>query len=148
MTTSDPVDRREKVKVVQQGGVEQRAHVVQDVGAEERQALYWASQLIWLVFGGINLLILLRVVLKLIAANPANPFANFIYTITEIFLWPFFGLTITPSAFGMVLEVHSLIAIAVYTLMAWGLVRLFSLLFYRPSSRIVTTEETYDPNRR
>jgi hypothetical protein len=42
---------------------------------------------------------------------------------------PFFGLTATPSANGSVLELSSLIAMLVYALLAWGIVRVLWIVF-------------------
>jgi hypothetical protein len=102
------------------------------------------TQLVWLVFGVLIALIALRVFLKLIAANPGSPFADLVYSFTDLFLWPFFGLTATPAAGGMVLEIPSIIAIFVYTLIAWVIVKLIWLFFYRTPTRSVTT---YDRDR-
>ena len=79
--------------------------------------------------------------LKLIAANPNNPFAYMVYAFTDLFLWPFNGLTIAPSFGGIVLEIPAIIAIFVYALVGWVIVRLFWLLFYNPTSRTVRTVE-------
>ena len=135
------VDRRTSVVETQLGDVERRQEVVQDLSFEREQTLNKISQFTWLLFGILEGLILIRVFLKLIAANPANPFARFIYGLTDLFLWPFFGLTITPSAEGIVLEIPSLIALIVYALIGWVFVRLIWLLFDRPSRTNVTTYE-------
>ena len=45
--------------------------------------------LIMLAFVILNGMIALRFLLKLLAANPASPFAQFIYFFTGPFLWPF-----------------------------------------------------------
>jgi hypothetical protein len=79
----------------------------------------------------------LRVFLKLIAANPNNPFAQLVYAFSEVFVLPFEGLTITPSASGVVLEIHSIIAMIVYALAAWAITQLIWTIFYRPSTRKV-----------
>ena len=134
-------DRRTSIVETQLGGVERRQEVVQDLSFERDQTLNRLSQFIWLLFGILEGLIILRVFLKLIAANPANPFARLIYGLTDLFLWPFFGLTITPSAEGIVLEIPSLIALIVYALIGWVIVRLVWLLFDRPSRTSVTTYE-------
>ena len=86
--------------------------------------------LLWM-FGVLISLIGLRVFLKLIGANPANFFAQFVYSFTDIFLWPFFGLTGNPSANGMVLEIPSIIAMVVYAIIAWVIAKLAWLLFFR-----------------
>ena len=68
------------------------------------------TQLVWLLFGMLEALIGLRVVLRLIAANPHNPFAMLVYNLSYPFVWPFVGLTRTPAANGAVLEISSMIA--------------------------------------
>ena len=89
------------------------------------------SGILVLGFGILNGLILLRFMLKLMAANPANAFASFIYTITAPFLFVFQGLTANPSFEGITIEFHDLIAVAVYAGLAWVFVRLVWLLFAR-----------------
>jgi len=118
-----------------------REEVVRDVGSERRQQLDRVSQLIWLLLGIADGLIALRVILKLIAANPENDFADFIYSITKPLVSPFFGITGTPAANGSVLEIGSIIAMVVYFFAAWIVVRLISLIFARPSARSVTVED-------
>src|SRR5512142_2885974 len=63
-----------------------RERVVQDVAAERRLRLVKASELIRVLVGILEGLIALRIVLRLIAANPANPFARFVYDFTGFFL--------------------------------------------------------------
>jgi len=109
----------------------------------ERQIFtFKATQLVWLVFGILEVLIALRIGLKLIGANPASPFAVFLYGFTGFFLLPFTGLTATPAAGGMVLEISSVIAMFVYALLAWGLERLIWLIFYRPRSPLASVTQT------
>src|SRR5262245_65831760 len=94
--TIDTQDADQRVEVVasEHGGVVRRQEVVRDVSYERQQALTQISQFIWLLFGALEALIALRIFLKLIAANPANPFARLVYGLTDLFLWPFFGLTV------------------------------------------------------
>jgi len=87
--------------------------------------------LIQLAFVILNGLIGLRFLLKLMAANPNNPFAELVYFLTAPFLWMFQGITYTPSFAGVQIEFFSLIAIAVYSLIAWILIQLIWLLFSR-----------------
>ncbi|MCL4275216.1 MAG: YggT family protein [Anaerolineales bacterium] len=87
--------------------------------------------LIQLGFGVLNGMIGLRFLLKLMAANPQNPFASLIYFITQPFLWMFQGLTRTPSFEGIEVEFFSLIAIVVYGLLGWIIIQLIWILFAR-----------------
>src|SRR5215211_9160962 len=80
--------------------------------------------LIQLAFVVLNGLIGIRFLLKLLAANPANPFAQLVYFITAPFLWLFQGITFTPTFQGIQIEFFSLIAIVVYSLVCWIIVQL------------------------
>jgi hypothetical protein len=109
---------------------------------ERRIFTFKATQLVWLLFGILEALIALRIGLKLIGANPESPIAVFIYGFTSIFLLPFEGLTGTPAAGGMVLEVSSVIAMVVYALIAWAFERLIWVIFYRPRGPVVAVTQT------
>ena len=142
--TRETPDRHEHVVVDEQPGYVRRQEVVEDIGTERYDAVYRTAQIIWLLFGMLEAAIVLRIILKLMAANPANPFANLVYTFTDIFLWPFFGLTATPQIGGIVFELSSIVALVVYAVVAWVVVRLIWLLFYRTPTRSVTTYEHDD----
>jgi uncharacterized membrane protein len=102
------------------------------INREQRLFTFKFTQLVWLVTGVIEGLIGLRFLLKLMAANPDNSFAEFIYGFTDVFVLPFRGLTATPSAEGFVLEIHSVIAMLVYMLLGWAAARTIWVLLYRP----------------
>ena len=138
------VERRERVVTDAAGGVEHRDRVVRDVATEHLLRVAKVCQLVWLCAGIVEALIGLRVLLKLIGANPNNAFAAFAYNAAALFLAPFFGLTGSPAAGGSVLEVPSIIAMLVYAFVAWGLVRVIGLLFDRPMTR---GSSTYDRSR-
>ncbi len=89
--------------------------------------LRW-TRLIYLAFAAIEALIGLRVLLKLIAANPNNAFASFVYGLTDRLLWPFLNLTATPSSGDMVLDLPAFIGMFVYMLVSWLVVRLIWVL--------------------
>lgn len=139
------VSHHEHVEVSRYDDHEHQERIVEDIGAERRQNVSRVAQLVWLLFGVLEALIGLRVVFKLIAANPNNAFAALVYSVTEPFLWPFYGLTGTPAAEGHVFEISSIIAMFVYALLAWVIVRLIWVIFYRPSSQRVIT---YDQEER
>ena len=97
-----------------------------------RQKMYKFDQVLWLLLGMLETLIGMRVFLKLIAANPASGFANFIYNLSAPFLAPFFGLTQTPAANGVVLEIPSIIAMIVYALLFWFASYIVHVFWERP----------------
>jgi uncharacterized protein YggT (Ycf19 family) len=77
----------------------------------------------------LNSLICTRFMLKLMAANPANPFAELIYKTTQPFLDVFQGLIRVIAVNGSVFELYDLIAIAVYAMLGWSCVRLIRIMF-------------------
>jgi len=109
---------------------------------EQRIFTFKASQLIWLAFGILEGLIILRIGLKLIGANPESPVVILIYGITGLFLIPFAGLIASPTLGGMELEISSMFAVAVYALISVALERLVWLIFYRPRGTVVAVTET------
>lgn len=140
-------DRRERIRIQEHADHKYTTQVVEDVNATRRLAVSRVANLIWLVVVVVEALLGLRIVLKLLAANPGNPLANLVYTITDFLLWPFLGLTITPSVQDMVLEIPAIIAMFVYAIAGWIIVRLVWLIFYWPASRnvrIVEKEHEHD----
>jgi len=113
--------------------------VEEDRAEHRRIEIYRVNGIIWLLFGILEALIGLRVILKLLAANPDNAFATFIYRISRVFLIPFFGLVGEPTADGSVFEVTSIIAMIFYLLIAWGITRLIYLLMMPSDVKYVRT---------
>jgi YggT family protein len=121
--------------VPQQGSNDMEAEQIDtQLKARQRQTLLKLSQLVYLGFGVLEGLIGLRIVLKLMAANPESSFAHLVYAVTQPFLAPFAGLTATPAANGIVLEISSIIALFVYALLSVLIERLIWIVFSRPSA--------------
>jgi YggT family protein len=88
------------------------------------------TRAIYLLFGLIEALLVIRFVLKALAANAEAGFAQLIYGVTGPLVAPFMGLFGTPQAAGgATLELHTLIAVVIYALVAWLLVRGAGLMF-------------------
>lgn len=111
-------------------------------GREQRVATFKATQIVWLVVALLEAAIGLRFVFKLIGVNAGNAFASLLYNVTDLFVAPFASLTGAPAAGGMVLEISSLLAMAVYLLIAWGLERIIYVVFYRPRGAVSTRQTT------
>ena len=90
-----------------------------------------AVQLVYLVFGVIDGLIIIRVILKLLGANAHAAFASWLYSFTAFFLSPFHNLLPTIGTEQSQLELSSLIAILVYGLAGWALARLATVVFFK-----------------
>lgn len=88
----------------------------------------FAARAIYFVFGVIIAFIVLRMVMLLFGANQANAFVDFVYSVSSVFVAPFFGIFAYTPAYGVsVFEVSSLMAIIVYILLCWGLVTLVTM---------------------
>ena len=95
--------------------------------------------IVYFLFGALELLLMVRVILYLIGANPANGFASFIDTLSYPFVALFASLLQNPtfgaaSATGIVsvLEVTTMIAMLAWAIVAWLVGRLIWLVLSRP----------------
>ncbi len=87
-----------------------------------------AARLVWFVTGVILTLLALRFVLILLGANPNNGFADLVYTLSYPFAAPFFGLFGYSLEYGVSrVEISTLVAMAVYTLIAYGIAKLVTI---------------------
>lgn len=102
--------------------------VTSDPYAVQREQTLKLQKGIYLLFGILEGLLGIRFVLGLLGANPAAGFAQFIYGITGPFIAPFVGLFGQPRFEGSVFEFNALVAILVYALIAWVLVKIVWLI--------------------
>ena len=97
--------------------------------------LYRGTQVVWYILGLIEVLLAFRFVLKLLAANPSAGFSSFIYTVSYPFAGPFLNVFHASKVQDGVFEWTTLLAMFVFFLIAWGIVRLFFM-----SKTVSTTE--------
>ena len=122
-------ETREHVSRTEPGlGVEQVESVSTDPYAQRRDTAHKVRQAIYLIFGIVEGLIAIRFILRALGANPEAGFASFINGVTAPLLVPFVGLFRPVGLNGIVLELHSIVAIIVYALVAWVLANLAWLL--------------------
>ncbi len=108
-------------------------HVHVPSEATRRAAMIARSkQIIYFIFGIINVLLLLRFIFLALGASQASPFVNFIYGLSRPFVLPFQGIFGEPTFGDAVLEWASLVAIAIYMLIAYGLARVLELAYAPP----------------
>ncbi len=104
---------------------EGRRDVVQTDTASPAFSIGW---IIYVLLGIVIALIVLRVILKALAANSGAAFTDFVYNVTGPLVAPFQGIFGTPhTSNGSVFELSSVVAIVVYAIIAWVVVRLISL---------------------
>lgn len=87
--------------------------------------LYRGTQIVWYILGLIETLLAFRFVLKFLGANPDAGFSSFIYFVTHIFAVPFLAVFRVSKVAGSVFEWTTILAMLVYWIVAYGIIRLF-----------------------
>jgi hypothetical protein len=85
------------------------------------------KRVVWYIAGFIIVLLALRTLLFMLGASQGSPFVDFIYSFSGIFAAPFSGIFPTPVYGEFGLDSASLVGIAVYALVAWGIASLITL---------------------
>ena len=88
-------------------------------------------RLIYFFFGALDILLAFRLVLKVAGASTNSAFVAGIYGLSGIFTWPFEGIFRRGFTQGIettsVLEPSTIVAILVYAILAWGIVKLIRI---------------------
>lgn len=86
--------------------------------------LYHGTQIVWYLVGIVETFLAFRFFLKLFGANSSAGFTNFIYTVTQPLTTPFSTVFHMSRFEGSVFEWTTLLAMFVYGIIAWGIVKL------------------------
>ena len=114
---------------VQTGDRTERVTRVDDQTEREEHERNVAQRIVWYIVGVIIALLLLRFIFALLGANQANGLAEFVYSVTSPLVSPFSNLfSFDGIQYGVSsLEIFTLIAIAFYTLIGYGVAKLFDI---------------------
>ncbi|MCK9415199.1 MAG: YggT family protein [Candidatus Dojkabacteria bacterium] len=87
--------------------------------------------IIYFIFGLLNILLAFRFILKLTGASTSSIFVNFIYDLSRVLILPFEGIFNRGTAQIMestsIFEPATIVAIIVYAVLAWGIVKLIKI---------------------
>lgn len=90
-------------------------------------------RIVYYILGILEVLLAFRLLLKMLGANPLSGFVSFIYSVSSLFLAPFYGIFRSQTSRGIettaIFEPSTFIAMIVYALIAYGVVRLIALKF-------------------
>ena len=101
--------------------------------ANQNSAVARIVNIVYYLFGILELLLVVRVILHLVGANAGNGFANFIDVLSAPFVALFASLLQNPTLGGTaVLEITTIIAMLVWAIVAWLVGRLIWLTLSRP----------------
>lgn len=98
------------------------------VGATDNETIEY---LVYYFFGFVEVLLAIRLILKIAGASVSSGFVRLIYALAGFFTMPFDGIFRRSYAEGAgsssILEPAVLIAIGFYLLLAWGIVKLIRI---------------------
>jgi YggT family protein len=101
--------------------------------ANQNSAMARIVNIVYFLFGALQLLLAIRVVLRLLGTNSDNNFANIIYGLSEPLVALFASLLKNPMLSSTAaLEVTTIFAMIVYAIAAWLIARLIWLTLSRP----------------
>lgn len=114
---------------------------VRSTVSDTRHEPLWSAtgvRIVTFVLGVVEVFLALRLILKLFGASTASWFVQFIYDVTSVLILPFAGIFKTANVSEIdnssVLEPATLVAMLVYALLAWGIVKL--IMIFRRKSRV------------
>lgn len=110
---------------------------------QKKKAIFRSYQVVWYILGVVEILLLFRLFLRFIGANPQSGFAQFIYTLTAPLVAPFQGVVKASTAGGAVLEWQTIIAMVVYWVLTWGVIELLQLIKPVNSTEVEHTVDSY-----
>lgn len=92
---------------------------------ESSRSLYRGAQAVWYALSIVEGLLAIRLVLKLLQANPGAFFTDFVYAVSDVLVFPFVAVFQNTSLAASVFEWTTLLAMFVYWLLAVAIVKLF-----------------------
>jgi len=125
-----------RVENVRQGFYDANGNLVQrdeqitdDPYMRRMNRLDRTSRIIYFVMGFLEVLLALRFLFRVIGAEASNGLVNFIYNFTGAFVAPFNGIFNDQSLQrGNVVEISTLLAMALYAILTYGIIQLLYLL--------------------
>ncbi|MEX2341054.1 MAG: YggT family protein [Candidatus Paceibacterota bacterium] len=91
---------------------------------EQTTFIFKTIRIVWYIFYVLEALLAFRFALKLLGANAGAGFTDFIYTVSSVPLAPFQFVFSNNAVGGSVIEWSTLLAMAVYWALVWGIIKL------------------------
>lgn len=116
-------EEKQVTEVRDEGGVRQRT-VTTKTSAPAGVVL---QRVVYYIGGVIVAIIALRFAFQLLGAAQGNPFVDFIYALSAMFVWPFDGIFGEPTYGFSHFDSAALVAIVIYGLVTVGVAKLLAL---------------------
>ena len=102
------------------------------------------TKVVYYILGIFEILFSFRLIFKILGANPDSGFVSFIYAVSGIFMAPFTGIFRSAVTQGIetksVLEATTIIAMIVYAIVAYGIVRLIGIYKTPPKNENINSK--------
>jgi hypothetical protein len=85
------------------------------------------QRVVYYIGGVIVAIVALRFIFQLLGAAEGNPFVDFVYGLSAMFVWPFDGIFGEPTYGFSHFDSAALVAIVIYGLVTVGIAKLFAL---------------------
>ena len=99
-----------------------------------------AANIIYFILGVIEVLLFFRFFLKVTGANPGSGFVAFIYSFTQMLVFPFQGIfssaVTTGAEVRSIFEPATIMAMLVYAVIAWGAIKLLVIVTGHSSEEV------------
>ncbi len=106
--------------------------MINEIKSSTDEKSFTTRRAVYYILGVLEVLLAFRLIFKLLGANPGSGFVAGIYSISQVFLAPFHAIFRTATSQGIetkaVLEPGTIIAMVVYALIAWGIVKLITII--------------------
>lgn len=93
----------------------------------QAKSFYRVTQIVGYLVMVLEAFLLLRFILKLMQANPQAGFSSFVYGVSGFFTAPFEAVFRNLKVSGSVFEWTTILAMIIYGIVAWGIIKLFSM---------------------
>jgi hypothetical protein len=101
-----------------------------------RPNYYRSANIIYVVFGLLELTLALRFLFLLFGANRSSGFVTFVYTLSSFFVSPFYGIFGSTSYNRSFFYPATIIAMLIYAVVAWALIRLVAAANKQPADPV------------
>ncbi len=95
---------------------------------ESKKTIFRAYQVIWYILGFVESLLILRIVLKALGADPLSGFVYLVFAVSEPLAMPFTGMFRNLTENQNMFEWGTIIGCFVYLGLAYGLMQIFQLV--------------------
>ncbi|MDD2822551.1 MAG: YggT family protein [Candidatus Daviesbacteria bacterium] len=97
-------------------------------GYVTQKIIFSPYDIVWYLLSILELLLIFRILLKFVGADPISLFTSSVYTTSDFFALPFSGIISSSIAGKSIMEWSTFVAMAVYWVVIWLIIEFFQLV--------------------